>query len=131
MEIDRIVAVLDDDPITLMMLEYVLNVEGLETKCFSIPADFLKYMRGHRPACVLLDMIMPEMNGLQVLSVLAVMGSPTPVIIVSADTNMTTARTALNCGASSFISKPIDPQMVLERVRAVMAAQADRRESAA
>ena len=112
------------------MLQHVLETEGFEVKCFSAPAEFLKYMKRNRPACVLLDVNMPDMNGLQVLSRLALMESKTPVIVISAEDDMTNARTALNYGASSFIRKPVDPGRLLRRIREIVAPQPDQSDGA-
>jgi FixJ family two-component response regulator len=121
---EQVVAIVDDDLITRVMLEHIIQAEGLATKCFSAPANFLQYMKRHRPICVLLDVNMPGMNGLQVLSRLTQMVSAVPVIVISAESAMTTARTALNYGVSSFISKPIDPERVIRQLRKVIGPQA-------
>ena len=117
MESDRVVAILDDDPMSGMMLEFVIGVDGLTARRFLIAEEFLAYVKEHRPACILLDMDMPGMNGIDVQFRLREMGNTSPVIFVSAEADVATATAALNNGASHFLPKPINPRELLSRIR--------------
>ena len=111
------VAIIDDDPTTLLILEHVINTGGFEAVCFEAPADFLDYMVTHRPDCILLDMNMPGLNGTDVQCQLNEKGFTVPVIMVTGDSDVPTARAALHNGAVDFITKPIDPDELLCRIR--------------
>jgi FixJ family two-component response regulator len=116
-QLEAVIAILDDDEVSSTLLVGALESGGLAAKFFSTPAAFLDYMQGHRPRCVLLDMNMPGMNGVEVQCALRAMGSTTPVIMISGESDVTTANAALLNGASNFISKPIDAADVLRRIR--------------
>jgi FixJ family two-component response regulator len=117
MELEQEVAILDDDLVSCMMLAHALQSGGLTTRCFSVPEEFLEYMKTHRPKCVLLDMNMPGMNGLDVQVQLREMGSTSPVIFVTAEADVATAQAVFHNGASNFIPKPINPSEVLRLIR--------------
>jgi len=117
MELEQEVAILDDDPVSCMLLEHVLQSDGLVPRRFSVPEEFLEYMKSHRPACVLLDMNMPGMSGLDVQVKLQEMGCTSPVIFVTAEADVATATAVFNNGASNFIPKPINPSEVLRLIR--------------
>jgi FixJ family two-component response regulator len=105
MELEQEVAILDDDPVSCMLLEHVLQSDGLTARRFSVPK------------CVLLDMNMPGMNGLDVQIQLREMGSTSPVIFVSAEADVATAMAVFHNGAANFIPKPINPSEVLRLIR--------------
>jgi FixJ family two-component response regulator len=117
MELEQEVAILDDDPVSCMLLEHVLQSDGLTARRFSVPEEFLEYMKTHQPKCVLLDMNMPGMNGLDVQIQLREMGSTSPVIFVSAEADVATAMAVFHNGAANFIPKPINPSEVLRLIR--------------
>jgi len=124
MVFDDLVVVLDDCAIARILVEYLLGTEGIATRCFETPAEFFEYMKGHRPLCIILDINMPEMNGIQVLAALSEMDGAAPVIAVSAESNMTIIRAAIDCGARTFIPKPFDPERLLRNIREVLALSA-------
>jgi two-component system response regulator FixJ len=111
-----VVAVLDDDPISRMILEAAVNSDGFTAMCFSVPQQLLDYLEAHRPICILLDMNMPQMSGVEVQCRLRSMGSDVPVIMVSGDSDVPTATAALHNGAVDFICKPIDSKELLHRI---------------
>jgi two-component system, LuxR family, response regulator FixJ len=117
MEHPPIVAVIDDDPATLMILEHVIQSGGLVPVCFEIPEEFLGYMSTNRPDCILLDMNMPGLSGTDVQCRLKEMGVTVPVIMVTGDSDLPTARAALHNGAVDFITKPIDSEELLLKIR--------------
>jgi FixJ family two-component response regulator len=119
METEPVVVILDDDSLSGIMLEFVLGVDGLTTKRFSVPEEFLDYMKTHQPVCIILDMKMPGMSGIDVQCRLREMGCAAPVIYVSGEADVATASAALNNGASCFLPKPFNPHEVLCRIRGV------------
>ncbi len=84
---------------------------GAET--FSDPEEFLRYARTHRPAVALLDVHMPQMCGLEVQSQLRKISPSTRVIIFTGKDDPLVRSTALNAGASAFITKPFDDEELL------------------
>jgi len=116
-----IVCLLDDDPSVLKGLGRLLLSADLRAETFSDPDEFLRHARTHRPAVALVDVHMPQMNGLEVQSRLREISPSTRVIIFSGKDDPLVRSTALNAGASAFLAKPIDDEELLTAVRLALA----------
>jgi two-component system response regulator HydG len=116
-----IVCLLDDDPSVLKGLARLLLSADLRAETFSDPEEFLRYARTHRPAVALVDVHMPQMNGLEVQSRLREISPSTRVIIFTGKDDARVRSTALNGGASAFITKPFDDEELLTAVRLAFA----------
>lgn len=112
-----IVCLLDDDPSVLKGLGRLFASADLDAETFSDPEEFLRYVRTHRPAVVLIDVHMPKMNGLEVQSRLRTISPSTRVIIFTGKADPLVRSTALNAGASAFLTKPFDDEELLTAVR--------------
>ena len=93
----------------------------LDAKAFADPADFLSYAQIHRPAVALIDVCMPRMSGLEVQSRLREISPSTRVIIFTGKQDPLLCSTALNAGASAFLTKPFDGEELLTAVRLALA----------
>ncbi len=93
----------------------------MQAETFSDPEEFLLYARTHRPAVALVDVHMPQMNGLEVQSRLREISPSTRVIIFTGKDDPLVRSTALNAGASAFITKPFDDEELLTAVRLAFA----------
>ncbi len=116
-----VVCLLDDDPSVLKGLGRLFASADLLAKKFSDPEEFLRYARIHRPAIALVDVHMPQMNGLQVQSQLRDVSPSTRVIIFTGKDDPLVRSTALNAGASAFLTKPFDDEELLTAVRLALA----------
>ena len=112
-----IVCLLDDDPSVLKGLGRLFLAADLPAETFSDPEEFLKYARTHRPAVALVDVCMPQMSGLEVQSQLSQISPSTRVIIFTGKDDPLVRSTALNAGASAFLTKPFDDEELLTAVR--------------
>ena len=112
-----IVCLLDDDPSVLKGLGRLFLAADLPAEKFSDPEEFLKYARTHRPAVALVDVCMPQMSGLEVQSQLSQISPSTRVIIFTGKDDPLVRSTALNAGASAFLTKPFDDEELLTAVR--------------
>jgi two-component system, LuxR family, response regulator FixJ len=112
-----VVCLLDDDPSVLKGLGRLFSSAGLHAELFSDPEKFLGYARTHRPAVALLDVCMPQMSGLEVQSQLCRISPSTRVIIFTGKHDPLVRSTALNAGASAFLTKPFDDEELLTSVR--------------
>ena len=112
-----IVCLLDDDPSVLKGLRRLFSSAELPAETFSDPEEFLKYARTHRPAVALVDVCMPQMSGLEVQSQLSQISPSTRVIIFTGKDDPLVRSTALNAGASAFLTKPFDDEELLTAVR--------------
>jgi two-component system response regulator FixJ len=89
----------------------------LDAKTFADPKEFLRYAQTHRPAVALIDVCMPQMSGLEVQSQLGKISPSTRVIIFTGKDDPLVRSTALNAGASAFLTKPFDDEDLLTAVR--------------
>lgn len=114
--IDATVYVVDDDPALRESLGYLLQSEGLVVRAFEGARQFLaEYDRNSR-GCLVVDVRMPEMSGLQLQEYLAAEGSTLPVIVITGHGDVPMAVKALKNGALDFIEKPFADQQLLDRV---------------
>jgi FixJ family two-component response regulator len=116
-----IVCLLDDDPSVLKGLGRLFSSVGLHAEAFSDPQNFLDYARIHRPVVALVDVCMPQMSGLEVQSQLHKISPSTRVVIFTAKDDPLVRSTALNGGATVFLTKPFDDEELLTAVRLALA----------
>src|SRR5215510_14900953 len=90
---------------------------GWHPEQFSDPNAFLDYVKIHRPTVAIIDVWMPLMNGLEVQSRLRELSPSTRVIIFTGKDDPRVRSTALNAGASAFLTKPFDDEVLLTAVR--------------
>jgi FixJ family two-component response regulator len=111
------ICLLDDHPSVLRGLVRLLSSAGLKAEPFSDPNKFLDYERVHRSPVAVIDIWMPQMNGLEVQSQLRDISPATRVIILSANDDPSLRATAINAGASAFLTKPCNYEEFLETIR--------------
>ena len=119
------VLVVDDDPIVRRSVARLLRSDGMEVRTFASPAQFLREQLPGGPACVLLDLCMEGMTGLEVQEALAQGDREVPVVFLSAHGTVPTAATGFKHGARDFLEKPFRPAELLEVVS--QAIEEDRR----
>jgi len=112
-----VVCLLDDDPSVLKGLARIFTSADLLAETLSAPEEFLRYARTHRPAVALVDVHMPQMCGLEVQSRLREISPSTRIIIFTGKHDPLVRSTALNAGASAFITKPFDDEELLTAIR--------------
>lgn len=116
-----VVCLLDDEPSVLKGLGRLFSSADLDARAFGDPMDFLNYAQTHRPAVALIDVCMPQMSGLEVQSRLHKISPSTRVIIFTGKNDPLLRSTALNAGASAFLTKPFDGEELLTAVRLALA----------
>jgi len=112
---------LDDDPSVLKGMARLFESADLPLETFSDPETFLAYARTHRPQVALVDVCMPQMSGLEVQSRLREISPSTRIIIFTGNDDPLVRSTALNAGASAFLTKPFDDEELLTSVRLAFA----------
>lgn len=110
----------DDDPAVLRSLHALVSAHGLESVAFRSAEAFLEGYDPNRPGCVLLDIKMPGMSGLQLQEVLKERGSKMPVIIITGHGDVPAAVQAMKNGAANFIEKPLNIETLLESIETVV-----------
>ena len=114
------VFIIDDDAAVRDSLALLLELKGFRTRQFASAEAFLGEYRPELPGCVVLDLRMPGMTGLELQAELARREVKLPVIVVTAHGDVATTRTALKGGAIDFIEKPIDDQALIAAITAAL-----------
>ena len=112
---------LDDDPSVLKGLGRLFASADLQAATFGDPEEFLRYASTHRPEVALIDVHMPQMNGLEVQSQLRRISPSTRVIIFTGKDDPLVRSTAMGAGALAFLTKPFDDEALLTAVRLALA----------
>jgi two-component system KDP operon response regulator KdpE len=102
------VLIAEDDPDTLVILRVNLNAAGFEPILASDGHTALARIEAEQPDAVLLDVLLPGIDGWQVLEALHAMGDPVPVIMCSAKDNIHDLKKAQGLGAVAYLVKPFD-----------------------
>ncbi len=113
----RRVCIVDDDPSVRDALSLVLSVEGFAVSVFAEPEEFLAELDEHMADCVLLDMVLPQQSGLDVLKQLNSRKHFAPVIMMSAYARIGMAVEAIKHGAVDFLEKPVAAHVLVARIR--------------
>jgi FixJ family two-component response regulator len=124
------VFIVDDDAGVRDSLAMLLELKGFRTRTFAAAEAFLAEYRPEWPGCLVLDLRMPGMTGLELQADLARRGSTLPVIIITAHGDVATTRSALKGGAVDFIEKPIDDEVLVAAIAAALDRDARERERA-
>ena len=115
---DANVLLVDDDPVILKLLQVNFEMEGYKVSCANDGVEGLEKARAERPDIVLLDIMMPRMDGLEVTK--ALKGDPEtkdiPIILLSAKAQASDIQAGKDMGADDYLTKPFDPLELLERV---------------
>jgi FixJ family two-component response regulator len=111
------VFVVDDDPSILRALTRLLRAGGHAVSAFRSPRDFLAQHDPAVPGCVVLDLAMPGLNGLELQTALAASGCQRPIIFVSGHGDVPSSVRAMKAGAVDFLTKPVSEENLLAAIR--------------
>ena len=109
----RQVYIIDDEPDDLAFLAGSLTNSGYLTTTYTNGTDFIDAVAGLSPGCVLLDVHMPGLDGLQVLNSMGDLRDTFPVVMLSGQSDIPIAVSAMKLGAVGFLEKPCDPTKLL------------------
>jgi two-component system, LuxR family, response regulator FixJ len=123
-EIERTVHIVDDDAAVRRSLERLLHAAGLTPIVYSTPYAFLDAAPRLSGGCVLLDVRMPGMDGLQVQEKLQTAGIRIPVIVLTGEGDIQTAVRAMKAGAFDFLEKPFGEDRLIGSIEAALAESA-------
>lgn len=112
--------VVDDDEAMRDSIHWLLESVNLDTRMFSCASDFVASCEPDEEGCLLLDIRMPGMSGMELLEVLKYSGIALPVIIITGHGDVPMAVRALKHGAFDFIQKPFNAQDLLDRINAAL-----------
>ena len=112
-----LVSIVDDDVSVRRSTRRLLHSAGLRAEAFASAEEFLMSGRAEETTCLILDLRMPGMNGLQLQRRLAEDSNPVPIVFVTAHSSAEEERQALLAGATQFLQKPISKEVLLLAIR--------------
>jgi FixJ family two-component response regulator len=115
-----LVAIVDDDDLMRSALQGMLKSVGVPSQVFASAEEFLKSSQQHQTACLIADIQMPGMSGLELQAELNSAHCRIPTIFITAHGDTKMRMQALRAGAVEFMSKPFDDEALLGSVRAAL-----------
>lgn len=131
MSLDPSIFVVDDDQALRGSLHWLLESLKLSVQTYASADEFLSTYDPVRPGCLVLDVRMPEISGLQLQEILTQRGIRIPIIMMTGHGDVSMAVRAMKAGALDFIEKPFNDQELLERIQQALALDARQRQEAA
>ena len=116
---DITIVIIDDDSDVLESYRHLLSLSGYKVKCFSSPHRALEFITADFAGVILCDIYMPEMNGMDVLLKCMEVDPELPVMMITGHGDIPLAVNAMTKGASDFIEKPINPPLLLEKIKTI------------
>ena len=116
-----IVFVVDDDPLMRASIQGLLKSASLQSESFETAEQFLKRGRWDGPSCLILDITLPGMSGLDFQAQLKNAGFQIPIIFVTGHGDIPKTVKAMKLGASEFLTKPFNDQELLDAVEQALA----------
>ena len=115
--------VVDDDPVILQLLRVNFELEGFAVVTANDGVEGLQLARDRRPDVVIADVMMPRMDGLELVAALRADDSTSslPVILVTAKAQNADVERGLQLGADDYVTKPFDPLELIDRIQLVLA----------
>ena len=124
----QLVSIVDDDESLRRSLKNLLGSVGFRVETFASAETFLESLHLKKTGCLVLDLRMPGMDGLELLRRLSGMGSRIPAVILTAHGDDVTRQRSLQAGAVAFLAKPFNGTALLDAVRAALAQRGRRRD---
>jgi FixJ family two-component response regulator len=122
-----IVFVVDDDASVRPAMESLIRSVGLRVKSFASAHDFLAFERPDAPACLVLDVRLPGLSGLDLQKELAAAGNPIPIIFITGHGDIPMSVQAMKGGAIEFLTKPFRDQQLLDGIQLALEKSASAR----
>ena len=127
-QLHRHVFIVDDDVQTLRAFARILHVEGFAVDTFHTASEFLKHPPSDVPSCLVLDLKLPEIDGLQLQQLMRNARVDIPIIFISGYGDVPSTASAMRFGAVDFLEKPVEGARLLDAVSNAVALDAVRRD---
>ena len=124
-ESDAVIAIVDDDPSVREGLSSLIRSAGLQAETFASAQEFLARPGAEAPSCLVLDLQLPGLSGLDLQKRMAEVGMEIPIVFLTGHGNIPASVQAMKAGAVEFLTKPFDEQDLLDAIQE--AVERDRR----
>ena len=114
---DRVVAIVDDDPSVREGLSSLIRSAGLQVETFASAQEFLARPGAEAPSCLLLDLQLPGLSGLDLQKRMAEVGLEIPIVFLTGHGNIPASVQAMKAGAVEFLTKPVNEQDLLQAIQ--------------
>jgi FixJ family two-component response regulator len=121
------VMIVDDDTRMRAAMQRLSKTGGLHTELFAAPEDFLQHKLSNRPSCLVLDVRLPGMSGLEVQSKLIEMGVRIPIIFITCHADIPMTVKAMKSGAVEFLTKPFRDQDLIDAIQQALKCDSETR----
>ena len=113
------ILVVDDEPSISMLIEFNLKLAGYDVRCVSDGEAVFDMLKPFRPDLIVLDLMLPKMDGIQVCRELRKQNNGVPIIMLTALQDVTDKIAGLDNGADDYMTKPFSPQELISRIQAI------------
>lgn len=120
MPIEPVVHVIDDDEAARSSLQFLLECADLKVRTYVSAVDFLKDVAHLEPGCIVTDVRMPEMTGIELIDRLKALGIAEPVVVITGHADVPMAIRAMKQGVADFIEKPFGHETILGVIRSAL-----------
>jgi two-component system response regulator FixJ len=128
---DELVHVIDDDPAVRDSLSFLLETANLRARTYDSAVAFLEALPEIEEGCVVTDVRMPEMTGIELVRRLKAQGFRLPIVMITGHADVPLAVEAMKAGVADFIEKPFDDEVLLAAINAALRVGEKNRQGAA
>lgn len=114
------ILVVDDEPSISMLIEFNLKLAGYDVRCVGDGEAVFDMLKPFRPDLIVLDLMLPKMDGIQVCRELRKQSNAVPIIMLTALQDVSDKIAGLDNGADDYITKPFSPQELVSRIQAIL-----------
>jgi two-component system, OmpR family, alkaline phosphatase synthesis response regulator PhoP len=114
------ILVVDDEPSISMLIEFNLKLVGFEVHCVYDGEEVFTAIQNFRPDVIVLDLMLPKMDGLQVCRKLRSQNNMVPIVMLTAMQDLSDKIAGLDNGADDYMTKPFSPQELISRIQAIL-----------
>ena len=129
MPADPVVHVIDDDDSAREALAFLIDCAGLQVRTYESALSFLDALPRIEPGCIVTDVRMPDMSGVELIGRLKELGATEPVIVITGHADVPMAIQAMKAGVADFLEKPFSDDAILGAIRSALAGRTSREEA--
>ncbi len=126
---EPVVHVIDDDDSAREALAFLIDCAGLQVRSYESAVRFLEAVPGIEHGCIVTDVRMPEMSGVELVGRLKVLGVTDPVIVITGHADVPMAIQAMKAGVADFLEKPFGDEAILGAIRSALARRSGREQA--